>query len=129
MGIVRSVIRMNTKVSAAGAKVLELLARGVDTPDGLEKATGRDPEDMARTLAALMRRGMVVRQFDRGEDALQTAWIVNPPGGGLRLESGWHAQRVGVGSSAIRDVARLGVVHGSGALNPVSLRGVKPGHG
>jgi uncharacterized Ntn-hydrolase superfamily protein len=53
-------------VTESGRRVLRLISNGADTEDALERATGRDGEGIARTLAALKRRGLIERRFSRG---------------------------------------------------------------
>lgn len=53
-------------VTENGRRVLRLISNGADTEDALERATGRDPEGIAKTLAALRRRGLIERRFIRG---------------------------------------------------------------
>jgi hypothetical protein len=55
-----------TTVTEAGRRVLQLISNGTDTIDALEKATGRDAEGIARTLAALKRRSLIERWWERG---------------------------------------------------------------
>jgi predicted transcriptional regulator len=46
--------------------MLSLISRGINTDSALDKATGRDPEHVARTLGALQRRGLIIRRFADG---------------------------------------------------------------
>lgn len=54
-------------VSQLGTLLLALIAKGHDTEEALEKAARRDPENVARSLAALSRRGLVERKWADGE--------------------------------------------------------------
>lgn len=54
-------------VSKAGQQVMQLIMKGVDTEDQLDRATGWEPEAVTRALAALSRRGLVKRNFRDGE--------------------------------------------------------------
>ena len=54
-------------VSRAGQQLLELIEQGINTEEALEKATGKDPEDIARALSALSSRKLILRSFYQGE--------------------------------------------------------------
>jgi predicted transcriptional regulator len=54
-------------ISKDGQALLDLIGKGVNTETALDKATGRDPEQTSRTLAALARRGLITRRFSAGE--------------------------------------------------------------
>lgn len=54
-------------VSRDGKRIMELIMKGVDTEQSLDKATGKDPEEVTRALAALSRRGLIRRSFINGE--------------------------------------------------------------
>ena len=54
-------------VSQSGEQLLKLIGEGINTETALGKATGKDPEDIARALAALGRRKLIRRSFYQGE--------------------------------------------------------------
>lgn len=54
------------KISANGQKILELIPKGTDTEEALENATGLDAEDVARSLGALSRAGLIRRTWLHG---------------------------------------------------------------
>jgi uncharacterized Ntn-hydrolase superfamily protein len=54
-------------VSQLGTQLLALIGKGLDTEEALEKAARRDPENIARSLAALSRRGFIERKWANGQ--------------------------------------------------------------
>lgn len=54
-------------ISQAGQQLLDLISKGINTEEAIEKATKKDPEDVARALAALARRNLIKRSFSNGE--------------------------------------------------------------